>query len=546
MRKRTLAALCTATALAGALGAPTAAQAAEQFPKGFHTWTDETRVYLDFGTDSPKNLKVHLRKAGTATRIATVTSFQSLPDEDPCMPSCQDDPGESGIGSAPLRLADLGKYSVDVEYTGTAGEPILHQGKATLDYHLIPTVTAFEVIGDPDIENMTVTVKGDAVSVDPRDDSRKPLPNSRLIVETSAAKTPLTTDAAGHVEVPYTFTGAEEKGDAFESIRMALRPDGSDNDHGMTNDVQIDQPWAKVTLDTTHVSGPDGSTAPVSGRASFRGHDGTDKPVPAGIPMTVSGSPFKTGADGRFTVQVPIDGKRTQSISIVDSPWLNGAGASVTSDPTASAGFRNAPSVSLGFNRTVGISGEFRRYDVPAATTLTVEAQFSSDEGKTWSTRKTVTTAVPAGESRSRVSATGIAYPGPGIWRLRYVGTAAIPSGSAAPSGPLRGYNTAIPSFNATPEPVKKGAPITITGKVVAEQDGSPDLEPVRWRQVDVFFREKGSSTWKAMGVTETDNTGTFKRTFTAGKDGYWMARYSRDSYVYFPSLSRQDFVDVK
>lgn len=546
MRKRTLAVLCTATALAGALGAPTAAQAAEQFPKGFHTWTDETRVFLDFGTDRPKGLKVHLRKAGTATRVATVTEFQYLPDEDPCSPSCQDDPGETGIGSAPLRLADLAKYSVDVEYTGTAGETILHKDKTTLDYHLIPEVTAFEVIGDPDIENMAVTLKGDAVTVDPRDDSRKPLSNSGLIVETSAAKTPLTTDAAGHVEVPFTFTGTEQKGDRWDSIRMTLRPDGSDSDHGRTNEVQIDQPWAKVTLDTTKVTGPDGTTAPVSGRASFRGHDGTDKPVPAGTPMNMSGSPFKAGEDGRFTVQVPIDGKRNQSISIVESPWLNGAGTSIASDPTVSAGFHDRPTVRLGSNRTVGISGLFRRYDVPAATTLTVQAQFSSDEGKTWSTRKTVTTAVPAGDSGSLVSATGIAYPGPGIWRLRYVGSAAIPSGSAVPSYSVRGHNTAIPSFNAAPEPVKEGAPITITGKLMAEEYDSPVLGPWRYIQVEVCFREKGSSTWKVMGTASTDFTGTFTRKFPAGKDGYWMARYSRDSSSHFPTLSRQDFVDVK
>ncbi|MDD9375138.1 hypothetical protein M8Z33_00305 [Streptomyces sp. ZAF1911] len=125
MRKRSLAALCTATALGIVLAIPTAATAADPHASGFRAWTDRTRVYLDFGTGPlPKGLKVHLRKAGTATPAATVTSFEPRADDTPCVPSCQQDPGVTGVQSAPLRLADLGRYTVDVEYTGTVGEPI--------------------------------------------------------------------------------------------------------------------------------------------------------------------------------------------------------------------------------------------------------------------------------------------------------------------------------------------------------------------------------------------------------------------------------------
>lgn len=553
MRKRTLAVLCTATALAGGLFVPATAQAAEPFPSGFKAWTSDGRVYVDFGgAATPKDLKVHLRKEGSDTPVATLSAFHWVVDDDPCNPSCQDDPGPTTLVSEALKLADLAKYSVDVEYDGTAGEPILHKDKTTLNYQLIPKVTTFEVIGTPDIEHKTVNVKADAVGRDPRDGSERPLANGKLVVETTAGKTPFTTDASGHLEAPLTFTGTEKRANLViweNKIRVVLRPESSDAAHGQTRDVTVKQPYTRIVLSTTKVTGPDQTSAPVSGQAFYQLSGGAEKPVPAGTAMTVYNvQHFKAGADGKFTVQVPIDGTRTQRIAILNTAWMSTTSAYVGSDPTTSAGFHSVPTVTVNANRTVTVSGAFRRYDIPAPTPLKVEVQFSPDR-KTWSTKRTVNSTAPAGNSTTTVTAKDIPYAGWGYWRLRYVGTSAIPSGAAVPANGISGgYTTAIPEFNAAPEPVKTGKPITITGKLTheAEWPGNDAVVPHASQTVDIYFRENGTTTWKAMGTAKTDAKGLFTRTFTAAKDGYWQARYTKAAWAHFSSQGREDFVDVQ
>ncbi|MCX5299163.1 hypothetical protein OG898_22165 [Streptomyces sp. NBC_00193] len=551
MRKRTLAVLCTATALAGGLLVPTAAQAAEPFPAGFKAWTHDERVYVDFGTAAtPKDLKVHLRKTGTDTPVATVTAFRLIEDDDPCNPSCGDDPGTTALETAPLKLAELAKYSVDVEYDGTAGEPILHKDRATLDYQLIPKVKTFEVLGTPDLEHRTVTVKADAVARDPRDDSERPLPNGKLVAVTTAGRTPFTTDASGHLEAPLTFTGTEKAahGTWHQKILVVLRPDGSDTAHGKSLEVEVKHPYTRIVLDTNKVTGPDQSSAPVSGQAFYHLEGGTEKPLPVGTLMTVYNvQKFKSGPDGRFTVQVPIDGTRPQRIVILPTAWLPTASAYVASDPTTSAGFHDTPALTVNANRTVTLSGKFRRYDIPAPTPLKVEVQFTSD-GTTWTTVKTLTSTAPAGTSTATVTAKDVPYTGPGQWRLRYAGTSAIPSGAAVPTTGRPGVvETALPEFNAAPEPVKAGKPITITGKLTREASSFTGVfVPAARQTVEIWFRPNGTTAWKAMGTARTDDKGLFTRAFTAAKDGYWQARYTKVPSYHFSSQSREDFVDVQ
>ncbi|MFJ7266090.1 hypothetical protein ACIQV3_05365 [Streptomyces sp. NPDC099050] len=551
MRKRSLAALCTVTALGAVLAIPTAALAADSHPSGFKAWTDRTRLYLDFGSTAlPKDLKVHLRKHGTDTRVATVTSFEFMDDEDPCMPSCEEDEGESGIRSTPLRLADLGTYSVDVEYDGTLGETILHKNKSTLEYRLIPMVTALEVVGTPQIEHRTVTVKADAVARDPRNDVDQPLPNGKLVLETSGAATPVATDASGHIETPFTFTGTEKnEGKYHAGVQVTLRPEGElkNSPLGQTRDVQVLRPLASITLDTAKVTGPDGGEAPLSGRITFKGDDGTMKPVPAGTPVDTGNGRVKTGRDGRFTGQVQVDGRRSGLLTISGSAWLQSTRTSVPVDPSTSAGFHQPVTADVSADKKVTVTGRLSRYDMPAPTNLKVLVEFSPGGTSPWITKATVDSAAPAGDSTGVVTATALPYPGPGTWRLRYAGTPAIPAGPAAQaSGPVARSMTAFPEFNATPEPVKAGQPVTVTGKLAHKQPYGAFWSKYAGQQVGVYFRASGTTTWKLMGTTTTRSDGTFTRVFTAGKDGTWKARYEQVAPDHFAAASREDFVDVQ
>ncbi|MFF1413637.1 hypothetical protein ACFVX6_28285 [Streptomyces sp. NPDC058289] len=553
MRKRSLAALCTATALGVVLAIPTAALAADPHPSGFKAWTDGTRIHLDFGSAPlPKHLKAQIRKAGSSTPVATVTSFESTPDEDPCSPSCEDDTDpETGIRSAPLRLADLGTYSVDVVYDGTLSEPIVHKDKTTLTYGLIPRVTALTVVGRPDVEHRTVTIKADAVGRDPRNDTEQPLPNGKLILDTAGASTPLFTDAAGHIETPFTFTGAEKnEASSGTGVRVTLRPENeqANSPLGQSRDIHTTQgPASRITLDTAKVSAPDGSKAPVSGRLTFKGADGTMKPAPAGTwVQSRNGGRTQTGEDGRFTAQIPVDGRISGLVTLTGSAWLASSYATVAVDPSTSAGFHGGLTTTVTQDRKVSLTGRLSAYDLPAPAKLKVLVEFQRSGSSEWITKATREGAAPAGDSTRAVTA-ALPYPGPGYWRMRYVGTPEIPAGPAGMSSLAARVNTAIPEFNAAPEPVKAGRPITVTGKLTHTRYSNETTwsgygnQPVR-----IYFRATGTTTWAAAGTTTTAADGTFKKAFTATKDGTWQARYDQAAYDHFAATSREDLVDVQ
>ncbi|GGZ10254.1 hypothetical protein GCM10010365_31830 [Streptomyces poonensis] len=542
--------LCTLGALGGVLAVPAAAQAADPYPSGPSVRTSETAIFLDFGTTKlPKDLKVLLRKTGTDTPVATITKFDVLQDEDICMPSCQDDPGETGIRTSALGLADLGRYAVDVEYDGTGGETILHKDEAVFDYHLIPQVKRFEVSGEPDLENRTVTVTADATLRDPRDDSETPMANGRLVLETTAAKTELTTDAAGHVETSYTFTGTEKHDTSTyqNDVAVVLRPAGAAAAHGLTRQVEVYQASTTITLDSPTVRGADGTDVPLSGRATYRDRNGVSKPVPVGTPMSVyEVRSFKTGDDGRFTTEVPVYGTQRQTIALHGTPWVPTTYAYVTPDPTTSAGFHRQPDVTVSRYKKISVSAVFDRYDIPAPTTLKVNLQFKALGSKTWVTKKTINSPAAKGDSSRTVTAADLPYPGAGVWRFQFPGTKQIPAGPAPESYMVSRSMTAFPEFNASPEPVKKGASLKITGKLEEKNDFSGKWQKFADARVDLYFRAKGKTTWKKAGTAVTDKNGKFTKTLKATKDGDWQARYAGDNYLHFYGQSRLDFVDVK
>ncbi|MFD5143354.1 hypothetical protein [Streptomyces sp. NPDC058401] len=554
MRKRSLAALCTSTALGVVLAVPTTALAADPAASGFKAWTDGTRIHLDFGGSKlPKRLKVQLRKAGSTAPVATVTSFESTPDEDPCSPSCQDDtdPG-TGIRSAPLRLADLGTYSVDVLYDGTLSEPIVHKDKATLAYGLIPRVTALDVVGRPDVEHRTVTIKADAVGRDPRNDTERPLPNGKLMLDTAAGSTPVFTDAAGHIETPFTFTGSE-KNEASHgtAVRVTLRPEkeGANSPLGASRTIQTAQgPSSRITLDAAKVSAPDGSKAPLSGRVTFKGADGTMKPAPAGTwVQSRNGGRAQTGEDGRFTAQIPVDGRITGLVTLTGSAWMASSQATVAVDPSTSAGFHGGLTTTVTQDRKVSLTGRLSAYDLPAPAKLKVLVEFQSSGSSEWITKATRESAAPAGDSTRAVTAASLPYTGPGSWRLRYAGTPDIPAGPAGTSGIAARVATAIPEFNAAPEPVKAGRPITVTGKLThTRYYNETTWSGYAGQPVRVYFRATGTTAWTLAGTATTAADGTFKKAFTATKDGSWQARYEQAASDHFAATSRGDLVDVQ
>lgn len=99
-----------------------------------------------------------------------------------------------------------------------------------------------------------------------------------------------------------------------------------------------------------------------------------------------------------------------------------------------------------------------------------------------------------------------------------------------------------VTSFDAGPEPVRKGRTLTVKGRLKAPPTGYETLEN-RW--VSLWFRPKGSTTWRKMGTARINYLGVFVRTFKARADGQWRLRFAGDQY-FAPLTGPADYVDVR
>ncbi|MCX5129963.1 hypothetical protein OG898_28455 [Streptomyces sp. NBC_00193] len=341
----------------------------------------------------------------------------------------------------------------------------------------------------------------------------------------------------------------------MREIMVTLRPESEAVGSGLGRSLMVGTlppPKSKITMDAAKLRGPDASTVPASGRLTFQSADGTWKPAPAGTGVRGRiegrGGWVRTVEDGRFTVEVPVNGRVSALVDHKESGWLSSTYATVAVDPSTSAGFHGGTEPVVSADRKVTLGGKLYAYDIPAPTKLKVVVEFRRKGTEEWVVKATRESAAPAGDSTRVVTVARLPYPGSGHWRLRYTGTPAIPAGYVATHAPLAyRTNTAIPEFNAAPEPVKAGRPITITGKLTMplwynenEWVGFAS-QPVR-----IYFRATGTTTWKSMGTATTASDGTFKKAFTAAKDGTWQARYEPGLETSFASTSREDLVDVQ
>ncbi|MFJ4177356.1 calcium-binding protein [Streptomyces sp. NPDC089733] len=100
-------------------------------------------------------------------------------------------------------------------------------------------------------------------------------------------------------------------------------------------------------------------------------------------------------------------------------------------------------------------------------------------------------------------------------------------------------------TVNASPEPVKKGKTITVTGKLSRANWEDHAYHGYTGQPVKLQFRKKTSSTYTTVKTIKTNSTGNLKTTVKASVDGYW--RYSFAGTSTTPAITTAgDFVDVK
>jgi hypothetical protein len=100
-------------------------------------------------------------------------------------------------------------------------------------------------------------------------------------------------------------------------------------------------------------------------------------------------------------------------------------------------------------------------------------------------------------------------------------------------------------TVNASPEPVKKGKTVTVTGKLSRANWEDNEYHGYATQSVKLQFRKKSSSTYTTLKTIKTSSTGTLKTTTTATVDGYF--RYSFAGTSTTPAVSAAgDYVDVR
>ncbi|MEV5573520.1 hypothetical protein AB0L06_26045 [Spirillospora sp. NPDC052269] len=307
-----------------------------------------------------------------------------------------------------------------------------------------------------------------------------------------------------------------------------------------------------------------GDTVTLSGSLTHRPGSGPEAPLSdKTVELTASGlttpqtPPFPpvrvtTGADGTYSVQIRITGAGSWMVTANFSRQGEfdsaAASRSLSADYTTAIVMNGPAPKQTIVGSKITLRGKVVRLHVPSDQAVVKEGgaflEFSTDR-KVWRRKSQ---ARFAGDGTFALTGT-VAVDG--YWRVAYDGAnSSIPVHQPAFERPSLGpayfvdarYRTAISSFNASPEPVKKGRTLTVKGRFT-RQIGT--WRPGVGALLTIYFKPSGSSRWKAMGTTRTYRDGWFSKNFKASADGTWAAAYA-GSPAYLGVWSAGDYVDVR
>ncbi|MCX4970273.1 calcium-binding protein [Streptomyces sp. NBC_00654] len=98
---------------------------------------------------------------------------------------------------------------------------------------------------------------------------------------------------------------------------------------------------------------------------------------------------------------------------------------------------------------------------------------------------------------------------------------------------------------NASPEPVKKGKTLTVTGLLSRANWDTHTYRGYTKQKVTLQYRKKTSTKYTDVKTVTSSSTGSLKATVTASADGYFRYKFAGTSTT--PAVtSAGDFVDVK
>ncbi|MFJ9022323.1 calcium-binding protein [Streptomyces sp. NPDC102259] len=100
-------------------------------------------------------------------------------------------------------------------------------------------------------------------------------------------------------------------------------------------------------------------------------------------------------------------------------------------------------------------------------------------------------------------------------------------------------------TVNATPEPVKKGKTITVTGSLTRANWETLKFGGYGAQSVQLQYKKKGSTKWSTLKTVRTTSTGGLKTTVKATADGNYRYAFVGNTTTAAVTAA-SDFVDVK
>ncbi|MFG1998076.1 hypothetical protein ACGFNU_02880 [Spirillospora sp. NPDC048911] len=477
-----------------------------------------------------------LRPAGRDEVVATVDEF------------AEEQTGSTWRAFRSVSELDLpvGDYEVDVSAFNGAGDEAERAGAGTIRQRLRTAFADVKVSPSvSDIENPAI-VTGRIDYFD-RAGTRHPLPNAKVdLGSRSVVAGPdgvFTARFEGDVQGTYAAVPADEtyaRSEAFVRIAFAY----------LKTRVSIGVPARTIVGDRLTVAGRL-ERADLAGRwAGLAG-----KPVVVEHLRPYLGDHIvdltwqaRTGVDGSYsiTTAAPVSGVWRVRFGTEGTASATGGyqpaqaeSTSVARHLTRISDFDAGPEP-VGNGSFVTLKGRAARRLVMGAWApaeyRVVKFEFSPD-GRRWSVMARIDTD-RQGTFSKQVRATR-----DGFWRARLVAAAADLDSAPSSSDHVDvRHRTAFASFNASPEPVRKGRTLTVSGKF-NRHIGS--WKPGAGVTVSIYFKAKGSGTWRRMAAVRTGPQGSFRRVFKASMDGTWKASY-RGGTTYLGASSPGDYVDVR
>lgn len=507
----------------------------------------------------------------TVSQVTQVTARIRREGETTVFAGVEDFASDSSTGSFtrwtsahPVPLP-TGRYSVDVTARGSEGV-IEERANALLIINRIRTrfVDAGISPAQVDIEHDTVTMTGRLLYA-AADGSEHGLADAALYAQSSPYPTGVLgegrTDAEGRFSLTFSGGGANAfyvgfPGDETHrsSTTGALRVTYRSLPTRLGLTVTQQQPIVGETVTLRGLLEHQGSGAawtPLSGRTVHVFFWDAETQTQSG-----EYGALQTGADGSYAGTFRMPGSGSWIVHYNHGTPLDfGYDGAVASSPTTYLWYRTAITgldagpEPVGKGAKVTARGHLGRVGTYGDRTVVkgglVELQFSPD-GRTWSDPGNLPNARTNQNGDFVITATAVRD---GYWRATYHGDSAngsnvIPDmygASAADYVDVR-YRTAISSFNASPEPVGKGRTLTVSGKLSRYVSS---WGAFGGQKIYVYFQPKGSTTFGYAGVTTTTKTGTFRKGFTAAKDGTWRVAFKAISQ-YVGVTSGGDYVDVR